>query len=69
MPANRGWRPRVFAAILARSPDLVRVRLELARAYFLSRQWGRARREFLSVLAGDIPEPVRGNVAAVPAPD
>ena len=52
----------IFAAILARNPNLVRIRLELARAYFLSRQWGRARREFLSVLAGDIPDPVRVNV-------
>ena len=52
----------VFAAILSDNPDLVRVRLELARAYFLSRQWGRARTEFLSVLSGEIPDPVRGNV-------
>lgn len=52
----------LFEAILAQNPDLVRVRLELARAYFLSRQWGRSRSEFLAVLSGDIPEPVRLNV-------
>ena len=52
----------IFAAILARDPDLVRVRLELARAYFLSEQWGRARGEFLSVLSGEIPNPVRNNI-------
>jgi len=52
----------VFSDILARNPDLDRVRLELARAWFLSKQWGRARTEFLSVLAGDLPEPVRDNV-------
>jgi len=59
-------RPRdaaaVFAAILSRNPNLDRVRLELARAYFLSRQWGRARSEFLSVLSGDIPESARATV-------
>ena len=59
-------RPReaaaIFAAILAQNPRLVRVRLELARAYFLSQQWGRARAEFLSVLSGDLPNPVRANV-------
>jgi len=52
----------VFSGILARDPGLVRVRLELARAHFLSRRWGRARGEFLSVLSGDIPDPVRANV-------
>ena len=53
---------RIFSDILARDPDLVRVRLELARAYFNSGQWNRARAEFLSVLSGDIPEPVRANI-------
>jgi len=53
----------VFADILAHDPNLVRVRLELARAWFLSKNWGRARGEFLSVLAGrDVPAPVRANV-------
>ena len=52
----------LFSAILARNPDLARVRLELARAYFMSEQWGRARSEFLSVLSGDIPDPVLSNI-------
>ncbi len=53
---------RIFSDILSRNPDLVRVRLELARAYFNSGQWNRARADFLSVLSGDIPEPVRANI-------
>ncbi len=53
---------RIFSDILSRNPDLVRVRLELARAYFNSGQWDRARADFLSVLSGDIPEPVRANI-------
>ncbi|MBC6404736.1 MAG: DUF560 domain-containing protein [Rhodospirillales bacterium] len=53
----------ILAEILSRNPDLVRVRLELARAYFVSEQWARARSEFLSVLSsGDIPELVRQNI-------
>jgi len=52
----------IFSDILASDPELHRVRLELARAHFLSRRWGRARREFLSVLSEDIPAPVRANV-------
>jgi len=59
-------RPReaavLFSGILARNPNLNRVRLELARAWFMSEQWGRARGEFLSVLSSDIPEPVRDNI-------
>ncbi len=53
---------KVFSDILARDPNLDRVRLELARAWFLSEQWGKARSEFLSVLSGRLPEPVRDNV-------
>jgi hypothetical protein len=52
----------IFRRILARHPDLVRVRLELGRAYFLDRQWGEARREFELVLSTDIPDAVRRNV-------
>lgn len=51
IPALRG--------ILATDPSLVRVRLELARAYFEADQLALARREFLTVLSGDIPPPVR----------
>lgn len=51
-----------FSAILAIDPTLVRVRLELARAYFAAEQWDRARREFFVTLSGDLPEPVRRRV-------
>ncbi len=51
-----------FQAILAASPDRTRVRLELARAFFLKRQDGLARRHFERVLAGDVPAPVVANV-------
>jgi len=51
-----------FRSILARHPDLLRVRLELGRAYFENRQWGEARREFTLVLSADIPRAVRRNV-------
>ncbi|WP_298849642.1 tetratricopeptide repeat protein [uncultured Ruegeria sp.] len=53
-----------FSSILAANPNLVRVRLELARAYFMARQWNRARNEFFSVLSGDLPDPVRARVLA-----
>ena len=53
---------RTFRAILARHPDLVRVRLELARTYFFNQQWGEARREFELVLSTDLPPGVRENV-------
>ncbi|WP_169794864.1 tetratricopeptide repeat protein [Ruegeria profundi] len=48
-----------FLLILAEDPSLVRVRLELARAYFLNKQWERSRSEFFRVLSSDLPEPVR----------
>ncbi len=51
-----------FRAILAANPELIRVRLELARAFFLKRQDGLARRQFERVLAGDVPAPVVANV-------
>ena len=51
-----------FSAILAADPTLIRVRLELARAYFAAEQWNRARQEFFIVLSGDLPEPVRRRV-------
>lgn len=49
----------LFLEILAVDPTLVRVRLELARAYFEAEQWSRARREFFTALSADLPEPVR----------
>ncbi len=48
--------------ILARDPDLPRVRLELARAYFVMQSWSESRAEFVSVLSGDIPLPVKHNI-------
>lgn len=51
-----------FSSILAANPNLVRVRLELGLAYYLARQWDRARNEFFTALSGDLPEPVRAKV-------
>ena len=51
-----------FHAMLVEAPGLVRVRLELARAFFLNGQDGLARYHFELVLAGDPPEAVAANV-------
>ena len=51
-----------FRAILVNRPDLVRVRLELARVFFLKGQDGLARRHFEAVLAGGVPRPVAANI-------
>lgn len=51
-----------FRKILATDPALVRVRLELARAHFIMRAWEDARREFVTVLSGALPQIVRRNV-------
>ena len=53
-----------FHAMLVRRPDLVRVRLELARAFFLKGEDGLAARHFELVLAGDVPDEVKANVNA-----
>ena len=52
----------VFREILVNRPDLVRVRLELARAFFLKGRDGLARRHFQLVLAGGVPPQVANNV-------
>ena len=52
----------IFQSILSNYPNLTRVRLELARAYFLAEQWNRSRSEFFKVLSGDIPAPVRQTI-------
>lgn len=52
----------VFLSILAQNPNLVRVRLELARAYFNAENWSKARQEFFIVLSADLPEPVKKRV-------
>ena len=49
-------------AILINRPDLVRVRLELARAFFLKGEDSLARGHFERVLAGKPPAPVVANV-------
>ena len=53
---------QAFRAILVNRPDLVRVRLELARVFFLKGQDGLARRHFEAVLAGGVPVPVAANI-------
>lgn len=59
---NPGAAIEIFSFILSWDPSLARVRLELARAYFLAGEYGRSRREFFVALSGDLPEPVRANV-------
>ena len=51
-----------FRTMLIDRPDLVRVRLELARAFFLRGRDSLARRHFEQVLAGDLPPAVVANV-------
>ena len=51
-----------FHAMLVRRPDLVRVRLELARAFFLKGEDTLAKRHFEQVLAGRPPAAVAANV-------
>ncbi len=51
-----------FRTMLVDQPGLVRVRLELARAFFYKREDGLSREHFERVLAGDPPEPVVANV-------
>ena len=51
-----------FHAMLVTNPRLVRVRLELARAFFLKREDRLAKRHFEEVLAGDVPDAVRANI-------
>ena len=52
----------IFRAMLVRRPELVRVRLELARAFFLKGEDKLARRHFEQVLAGKPPAAVALNV-------
>ena len=51
-----------FRLILVNHPELIRVRLELARTFFLKGQDGLARRHFELVLAGGVPPPVAANI-------
>ncbi len=52
----------IFRSILVNRPELVRVRLELARAFFLKEEDTLARRHFEQVLAGRPPPPVVANI-------
>ena len=52
----------LFRAILAEHPDFVRVRLDLARAFFLLGRDGLARRHFERALAANPPAPVVANI-------
>ena len=49
-------------AMLTVRPELARVRLELARAFFYKEEDGLARRHFERVLAGNVPDAVKANV-------
>ncbi|MEO8894627.1 MAG: surface lipoprotein assembly modifier, partial [Rhizomicrobium sp.] len=51
-----------FRRILAREPDAERVRLELARAFFLDGDYDNADRQFRFARAGDIPDTVKDNI-------
>ena len=51
-----------FHTMLVQRPELVRVRLELGRAFFLKGEDGLAREHFEQVLAGNPPAPVARNV-------
>ena len=51
-----------FESVLARRPDLTRVRLELARAYFLSGHDDKARYHFNASLADELPSSVEAAV-------
>ena len=51
-----------FRTALIDRPELVRVRLELARVFFLQGKDSLARRHFEQVLAGELPPPVIANV-------
>ena len=53
-----------FRFILFDRPELVRVRLELARAFFLKGEDSLSQRHFEWVLAGEPPEPVVANIRA-----
>ncbi len=53
---------RRFRRILAREPDVARVRLELARAFFLARDYDNAERQFRFARAGDLPPEAIANI-------
>ena len=50
--------------MLGQDPSLTRVRLELARALFLARDYDAARYHFEIALGGELPEATRQNIYA-----
>ena len=54
----------IFRQMLVVNPGLVRVRLELARAFYLKGEDSLARRHFEAVLAGGVPPEVAANIHA-----
>ena len=54
-----------FRTMLFNDPGLIRVRLELARAFFLKGEDELAQRHFEAVLAGGVPAPVAANVQEI----
>ena len=55
---------RRFRRILIREPGVMRVRLELARAFFLEKDYDNAERQFRFARAGDPPAAVKQNIDA-----
>ncbi|MEO5578449.1 MAG: surface lipoprotein assembly modifier [Sphingomicrobium sp.] len=53
---------RIFRAILIDEPGATRVRLELARAFYLTKDYGNALRQFQLALAGRPPRQVVANI-------
>lgn len=53
---------RDFRSILIDQPDATRVRLELARAFYLAKEYGNAMRQFQFALAGNPPVEVAANI-------
>lgn len=53
---------RIFRSILIDHPDAPRVRLELARAFYLEKDYGNALRQFQFALAGNPPREVAANI-------
>jgi tetratricopeptide (TPR) repeat protein len=52
----------LFRRILVREPDVERVRLELARAFFLKGDYDNADRQFRFARAGDVDDAVKANI-------
>jgi tetratricopeptide (TPR) repeat protein len=53
---------RIYRSILIDHPEATRVRLELARAFFLDKDYGNALRQFQFALAGNPPSEVVANI-------